>query len=89
MFLLLLVQDVGLSVKVREEVDEEHGVRQEESCEEFVGFATEADHDYHVQDNGEELDELDACHVLFPPQIFAVLWAKGGHQVVEIHENVH
>lgn len=80
--------NVRPSVEVGEEIDEETSVRKEKSSKEFVCFATEANGDCHVKDNSEELDELNPCHVLFPPQIFTVLGSQGSNEVVEVHENV-
>ena len=38
---------------------------------------------------GDELNQLHACDVFLPPQIFLDLGTKARHEVVEIHDDMN
>lgn len=41
-----------------------------------------------VERDNNELDQLDGCHVLFPPEIFLKRWTSCRQAVVEVHDDV-
>jgi len=80
---------VGLAIEIAEQVKEDDRVAHEEEGQCLGHVAALGAHGQHVAQDEDELDQLDAGHVLLPPQVLLVLGSHCGHHVVEVHDNVH
>lgn len=87
--LILVLLAVCLAIEVAEKIQEDHAVSDEEECQGSWEFAVHGDDGDQVEQHKTELDELDPCHVLLPPQVLLVFGSHGGQHVVEVHDYVH
>lgn len=87
--LALTSSEVGLPVKVPEQVQENEPIEDVEPREDLVHVAAEHHGGHHVKDHNHKLSQLQTRDVLLPPQIFSILWTQSTNAVVDVHEDVH
>lgn len=84
-----LVLIVRLPIEVAEQIKEDDRVAHKEEGQRLGHVAALGAHGQHIAKNEDKLNQLNAGHVLLPPQILLVLRSHGGDHIVEIHNDMH
>jgi hypothetical protein len=81
---------ISFIVEIGEENEHKHVLRQANERYdrwEFTVGCQQGQGKVNAQDH--ELQQLDLCDVLLPPQRLLQLWLKGGEEVVRVHDDVN
>jgi len=85
----LALLDVGLDVKVGKENEKHRAVEQNHVAEYLREITLDEEWKAGVNEEGHELAHLQLGQVSFPPEVFLDAGSHGGHEVVEVHDDVY